>query len=197
MAQSQIRPVIENETPEPRESDQEAWCATATTRKFRVADGSVWLQEGGEVAPLPALRGFASLPAESRQQVFHALAQFAQYRIGQQVDGKSLSDALVAFMSGASIPPVHSNDAFEDAYLSLVADAVESKLGELGKDATAEMKTERRKVIVATAEKLRSANFDEAVSRAKTAGATARSAKERKRAAAKPKTDAAVEVSLF
>lgn len=193
--------IIENETSELHapiaESDDVAWCETAIARKFRVENGIVWLQESGELAPLPALKGFASLPAESRQQVFHSLAQFAQYRIGQQVDGKSLADAVSAFMNGSAIPPVHSNDAFEDAFTYVVASAVEDKLGALDKGASAEAKTERRKVIAGTVEKYRDTAFVQAVAKAKEAGSTPRSAKERKRQPGKPKIDNAVEVSLF
>jgi hypothetical protein len=193
MAQSAVR--THDAAPELiPESDAVAWCRAATARKYRVEDGQVWLADGDELAPLPAPVGFASLAAGSQVQVFHALAQFAQYRIGQNVEGKSFAVALANYINGTDVPPAKNNDAFEDAYFERVARAVEASEGTLPADASDVDKKERKEVIEHTARAMRDANFASVIALCKRNGEQPRDSKERKRSATPrtAKTDKAI-----
>jgi hypothetical protein len=194
MAQSTSVRAVEHDAPVSPESDSVAWCRAATARKYRVEDGLVWLADGDELAPLPAPVGFASLASGSQVQVFHALAQFAQYRIGQNVEGKSFATALANYISGTDVPPAKNNDAFEDAYVDRVTRAVEGQLGALPDKASDSDKKARKEVIEHTARAMREANFANVVALAKQNGEKPRDSKERKRSSTPKsvKTDKAV-----
>jgi len=199
MAQATSVRAVEHDVAAP-ESDAVAWCRAATARKYRVEDGQVWLADGDELAPLPAPVGFASLAKGSQVQVFHALAQFAQYRIGQNVEGRSFASALANYINGTDVPPAKNNDAFEDAYVDRVARAVEGQLGVLASNASDADKKARKEIVEHTARAMRDANFANVVALCKQNGEKPRDSKEPKRSATPrtAKTDKAVSgLSLF
>lgn len=177
------------------EADNEAWLEAAASRKYAIKDGKVWSGVGDALFPLPALPGFSNLPPAVRPLVFHSAAQFVTYRVGQNAEGV-IADVVGKAITDGTLPSVKANDAFESLFYSKVAAAVETKLGELLKTATAEEKAKRRDTVAATAEKQRAAAFDRVIEAGITAGATPLPAKERKRGPAKPKADAVEDIAI-
>jgi len=170
-------------------ADQEAWLKAAALRKYRIENGIVWSGVGDMLFPLPPLPGFSSLPEAVRPIVFHGVAQFAEYRVGQTAEGdvaKAVHDAIVS----GEIPNAKTNDAFESLYRAGIAARVTKLKPELVSKTGSD---EEKKVRKATLVGLVNSNADHEPTREKLfagiiaegkASAT-RATKERKRTPAK------------
>jgi|SRR5579863_953703 len=190
--QSHVRPVEPAGEANP---DHEAWLAAAAARKFGIHDNQVEIEVNGMLAVLRALAGFANVEPAARPYLFQSWAEYARNRVGQNYDGESLQSAIDKLYAGNG-PSAKNNDAHEAAYFVAVANAVDGKLGELGKDATKVEKDARKLVVEQTAEKHRSRIFANAVKSAQESGRAIVPAKDRKRAKVAPKTDAAIDIAL-
>ena len=150
----------------------EAWNAAAVSRKFRVENGTPWIEKDGALAPV--------LPPTSLDEIFHAVAEYRRNRIGGSLNGVSLVDALAKAANGNGLPSPKSNDAFDAIYTDRIAELTDAARGwtdDVVSKMSAEQKAERAKQIASNAaspnnqKKYYQAAIEAAIAAGKTAGA--------------------------
>ena len=164
--------------------DHEAFLEAAAERKFGTHDNQVWGKDGlGRLYTVKAPEGFAHIAKAQRPFLAMMYMQGLEYRIAQNVDGKSVQAAVDAVCRGNDLPSAKENDAWETVYTNYIADLVENQLGALPDKPTKEQVAERRDIINASAAKKanRDKYFQAAVDAAIAAGKSAVPARERKR----------------